>query len=500
MGGVQVPDENSLTGVDMVKLLDAFFADNLLEYTCEKCECKESRASHSIHRLPRFLVIHCKRFKPNFEKGCYEKLSTKVNVPRELDLARHCSAATHAPPACNVADRISLAPTATAMTSPVKASSILSAADLTCSTVKCLGVKTVTDKSGGGSDILSNLPCEEDLSPDVKTLSRKLTFDKEGGESGGAQSAGRDLDSFLYGGSGSGKRSQQQKYGSGAGKRARVEDTKHRSAKEREEEELQLALKRSMEVTSKSNWMVEDNEQTAKPRVRQAANGGGQTGWERKEERKSSNVRPLHGKPKDDKSKSSEAMVIDDDEDEPLLQRKDTPRKLSTGKVGEGGGKEGKEGFEKANYSLGGDEDEDLQRALALSATVDNGDVDCKVVETCNGDKVQEVSEDEEDTAYVDMCASEDDESAIEGNKTATDTSLPDAQYTLQAVVSHMGKNASHGHYVSDIFMGSKGVWNRYDDAMVSSLNDAKYAQERDWPTQGYLFVYAHNSCLCARS
>ena len=80
-----MPNKDADSSVEMSELLDAFFADNLLEYTCEKCGQKQARATHALHRLPRFLVIHCKRFKPNFEKGIYEKLTTKVNVPRMLD-------------------------------------------------------------------------------------------------------------------------------------------------------------------------------------------------------------------------------------------------------------------------------------------------------------------------------------------------------------------------------------------------------------------------------
>ena len=62
-----------------------------------------------------------------------------------------------------------------------------------------------------------------------------------------------------------------------------------------------------------------------------------------------------------------------------------------------------------------------------------------------------------------------------------------------------MGKSAVCGHYVSDILNADKGVWNRYDDAVVTSLQDGKNAQARDWPRSGYLFVYAHNSCLAAK-
>jgi ubiquitin carboxyl-terminal hydrolase 10 len=38
-------------------------------------------------------------------------------------------------------------------------------------------------------------------------------------------------------------------------------------------------------------------------------------------------------------------------------------------------------------------------------------------------------------------------------------------QYKLFAVVYHDGKDASKGHYVSDIWNGANSTWVRYDDA-----------------------------------
>ena len=73
---------------------------------------------------------------------------------------------------------------------------------------------------------------------------------------------------------------------------------------------------------------------------------------------------------------------------------------------------------------------------------------------------------------------------------------IRDSACVAQAVVSHVGKSAAHGHYVSDIFIAGKGIWNRYDDDIVKPLDDASQAQAKDWPSQGYLFVYAHSSCF----
>ena len=265
---LSVPNDESQF-VDMTHLLDAFFADNLLEYTCEKCGHTQSRASHKLYRLPRFLVIHCKRFKPNFEKGLYEKLTTKVNVARELDLGQHCAASTRAPPACAVADRIPM------VMSPCTVSPhTCAAADLTRSTIaKAAGAKACTAPREDldvlhGKELLS----DEALS-DAKEISRKLSFDGETKDIDG-NSAGKALNSFLnekstpkdgpsYG-SGAVKRAATAKNTDAPSiKRARFDNTarvssggEYRSAKSQEDEDLKRALERSIAGTLRTHTLV----------------------------------------------------------------------------------------------------------------------------------------------------------------------------------------------------------------------------------------------------
>lgn len=263
---LSVPNDESQC-VDMTHLLDAFFADNLLEYTCEKCGHKQSRASHKLYRLPRFLVIHCKRFKPNFEKGLYEKLTTKVNVARELNLGQHCSASTKAPPACAVADRIPM------VMSPCTASPhTCAAADLTRSTIaKAAGAKAYTAPREDLDVLHGKQLLSDEVLPDAKEISRKLSFDGETKDIDG-NSAGKELNRFLNGkltpkdrpryGSGSGKRGLTSKTTDAPStKRARFDDTvssggAHRSGKSQEDEDLKRALERSIAGTLRPHTLA----------------------------------------------------------------------------------------------------------------------------------------------------------------------------------------------------------------------------------------------------
>ena len=459
----QVPDDDA--GVDLTKLLDDFFADNLLEYTCEKCGHKESRASHAMHRLPRFLVIHCKRFKPNFEKGIYEKLTTRVNAPRSLDLGKHCSAATRAPPTCVEADRIQVA-----VLSPCKSISSSVAADLTRSTkMKATGAR-VADEShgckseGGGCGRGTGIGFEDVSKDEEPRVTRKLVLDCTSSpeeERGGSAHAGGDLRSApkpkpKYGAFAQHKRGAETDGSNGAPKRGRLDfqtsmegQRRRQSREEQEAAELELVLQRSKDVTHRSNWM-EDEEASARPREREIAN----------EERTRSRVSLA------DASAESAPINIDDDDDTPLLvkdeevemrakisdtplpvkdeeaetrtkkrvlgTRQSTPEKVD-GK-GHGQGREGHErgrlSFDKGEFSLG-NEEEDLARALAMSA---QEGCDVQIVDpTGDVEKAEEVNEEEERTdSPVDLSASDDEELA-DG---VIDVTPPAAGYTLQVFLA----------------------------------------------------------------
>ena len=451
-----MPDSDA--GVDLTKLLEDFFADNLLEYTCEKCGHKESRASHALHRLPRFLVIHCKRFKPNFEKGIYEKLTTRVNAPRTLNLGKHCSPTTRPPPPCDDAGRIQAA-----VASPCKEASSSVVADLTRSTqMKPTGARADKLHESGDNRRGTGIGFEDVSSDKGSGVTRKLNLDgaispdEERGEDG---SAAENLRSFLNSGSREAAKPRarygtsafaQQKRGAetdastGTHKQSRLDfrgdkdRDRRRQTREQEEADLQLALERSMNVTHRMNWVDEEEaEATEKPRVRDGST----------EKRKRSRERPA-----DAADAPSATLVIDDDDedDKPLLVHDDevemkaqkkravvlgtergTPAKADAS-ASDKGGKDrdsdarGKRKFDKGDFTLG-DEDEDLQRALALSA---QDECEVQILDsTGDAEKAVEGNEDCKDEERADspfdLCASDDEEPG-EG------CAPLDAGYTLQ--------------------------------------------------------------------
>ena len=60
-------------------------------------------------------------------------------------------------------------------------------------------------------------------------------------------------------------------------------------------------------------------------------------------------------------------------------------------------------------------------------------------------------------------------------------------KYRLCSVVSHLGEQASQGHYVADCHVGG-GHWLRFDDAVVRPLAEEKVLH--DARTKGYLLLY----------
>jgi hypothetical protein len=59
-----------------------------VQLPCDNADCKSEGAilSYKILRLPRILVLHLKRFTPNFEKQRYEKITTPIKLEHLLDL------------------------------------------------------------------------------------------------------------------------------------------------------------------------------------------------------------------------------------------------------------------------------------------------------------------------------------------------------------------------------------------------------------------------------
>ena len=67
--------------------------------------------------------------------------------------------------------------------------------------------------------------------------------------------------------------------------------------------------------------------------------------------------------------------------------------------------------------------------------------------------------------------------------------SVKQKQYKLFAVVYHDGKEASKGHYITDVFHVGYGSWIRYDDSTVKSVSEYHVLHPRS-PRVPYLLYY----------
>mmetsp|Transcript_10781 Transcript_10781/g.28655 ORF Transcript_10781/g.28655 Transcript_10781/m.28655 type:complete len:673 (+) Transcript_10781:2-2020(+) len=77
-------------GVCMLSaMLEAYFASEMLEATCEHCAGASASMEKLLAAPPRTLVLHLKRFVPNLEKRRYDKQHQRVDFPARLDL-RSC--------------------------------------------------------------------------------------------------------------------------------------------------------------------------------------------------------------------------------------------------------------------------------------------------------------------------------------------------------------------------------------------------------------------------
>ena len=193
-------------------------------------------------------------------------------------------------------------------------------------------------------------------------------------------------------------------------------------------------MERSIAVTHRCNWM-EGEEETETPQ-------------------KNSARRRVHEGHKEESESSRVAGPVnisdDDDDDSPLLMdsnftlvttatgktRPNTPRKMQEALGGRTGQRDKDDnGFDTGQYSLG-DEDEDLRRALELSAQ-DNSVMHVLEVpqegQVADGEVPTAAVEDAiEEESYSDLSMSDQDER--EDGQTAAATAPPDARYTLQVV------------------------------------------------------------------
>jgi hypothetical protein len=71
---------------------------------------------------------------------------------------------------------------------------------------------------------------------------------------------------------------------------------------------------------------------------------------------------------------------------------------------------------------------------------------------------------------------------------------LPEHDYRLVSVVSHYGATTSSGHYVADVYRFDKGSWFRYDDTVVTPINEVNVRKNSNNTKNGYIFMYVQEA------
>lgn len=71
---------------------------------------------------------------------------------------------------------------------------------------------------------------------------------------------------------------------------------------------------------------------------------------------------------------------------------------------------------------------------------------------------------------------------------------LPEHDYRLVSVVSHYGATTSSGHYVADVYRFDQGSWFRYDDTVVTPINELNVRNNGNNTKNGYIFMYVQES------
>lgn len=87
-------DENTNPeGLTINNLLKLYFANEVIEYSCEKCNGSYSLLSHHFSKLPRVLVIHIKRYDINDSKK-----TDRISIPKTIDISLHSKSETKSAP------------------------------------------------------------------------------------------------------------------------------------------------------------------------------------------------------------------------------------------------------------------------------------------------------------------------------------------------------------------------------------------------------------------
>lgn len=82
-------------------LVRKFFNSRLIECLCTKCGHNQVQITPEIKRLPRILILHLKRFLPDWQNNTYEKHLDRVCAEELIDLGFACGSNTVKPDSIN---------------------------------------------------------------------------------------------------------------------------------------------------------------------------------------------------------------------------------------------------------------------------------------------------------------------------------------------------------------------------------------------------------------
>lgn len=73
---------------DLTHLMREYFKPEVLTATCEHCKHPTANMQKHMTQIPRVLVLHLKRFTPNFKMQRYDKCHQYVDIPMKMDLSK----------------------------------------------------------------------------------------------------------------------------------------------------------------------------------------------------------------------------------------------------------------------------------------------------------------------------------------------------------------------------------------------------------------------------
>ena len=67
-------------------MVHSYFAEETLEYTCDRCGHREAKLAHTILHMPRVLIVHVKRYQ--VQRLDVAKDFRRVEIDKTIDLSK----------------------------------------------------------------------------------------------------------------------------------------------------------------------------------------------------------------------------------------------------------------------------------------------------------------------------------------------------------------------------------------------------------------------------